>query len=113
MKITQNSKKLLKWFIDKYRVGKINVNRNTFDWLIRDQQTVSDMLKLLIPYLKVKRKQAEMAITILDKIKNCSSKGELLVIARKADALAKLNVRSKNRRKNNAQAVKEHFSRND
>ena len=38
---------------------------------------------------------------------------DLLKVARFADALARLNVRSKNRRKNYMSMIKEYFSSND
>ena len=113
VKITQSKKDLLEWFCEKFNLGRINRNRTTYDWLIRDQQAVYKLLDLLAPYLKVKKKQAELAQIILKEIKNCGSCNEMIAIARKADALANLNIRSKNRRKNYSQAVKEHFSRND
>ena len=111
IQITQKDRKTLDWFKSKYKVGYIRKNRNTFDWIIRDQLIAKDFLNCLLIYIKTKRKQAEIALKILD-IEIKKSK-DILRSARLADSLSKLNVRSKNRRKNFASMIQKSFSRND
>ncbi len=111
VKITQHDRTILDMFLSELRIGSVRQNRTTFDWIIRDQKTARYLLDLLKPYLKVKRNQAEMAMTILDKI--IVTREDLLEIAKLADSLSRLNVRSKNRRKNFATMINENISSND
>ena len=111
IQITQHDRKILDWIVNKLKCGYVYKNRTTFDWLIRKQQTAKEVLILLLPYLKVKKNQAKIAIKILNgKINKFA---DLLKIARLADSLSRLNVRSKNRRKNFTAMIQENSSSND
>jgi len=111
LKISQADRKILNYFISYYKIGYIRKNRTTFDWVIRDQKKVKDFLQILLPYLKVKRKQAQKALQISNtRIRELN---DLIKVASLADSLSRLNVRSKNRRKNFVSMIKENFSRND
>ena len=111
LKITQHERNILDWFLASFDVGYIRKNRTTFDWIIRDQQIVHLVLKRIIPYLKVKRKQADIAQDILTA--SIKTKDDLIVIAQLADTLSRLNVRSQNRRKNFVAMIQDSFSSND
>ena len=111
VKITQRDQKILNWFLKTFRVGKIRQNRTAHDWLIRDQKIVAEILGILMPYLKVKKFQAQKAIKILESSINSSK--DLYRAANLADALSRHNVRSNGRRKNFMIMIKEHCSRND
>lgn len=111
LKITQSKKPILEWFLAKYNVGYIRQNKTTFDWVIRDQKAAQQMIKKIKSYLRVKKPQAHIAEEILN-VKIQSSK-DLIRAARLADTLSRLNVRSKNRRKNHVSMIEEYFSPND
>jgi len=116
LKVTQHDRGILDWIRKKVEVGivranRLGTNRQTFDLHVRDQARVGETLELLMPYLRVKRKQAQIALKIL--LSSRTTKKEILNIARLADTLSKFNVRSKNRRKNFAAKVQVHFSSND
>lgn len=111
IKITQRDRKVLDWFLHRFRVGYIRKNRTVFDWEIKDQKACIYLLRILIPYLKAKNMQACIARDIL-KVRICSRR-DMLHVARMADALSRFNVRSKNRRKNFASMIQEDFSSND
>ena len=116
LKVTQHDRKILDWIRRKIEVGIVRANRlgthlQTFDLHIRDQAHVVGTLEVLRPYLRVKRVQAHYALRIFSHAQK--TKKEILHVARLADALSKFNVQSKNRRKNFATKVKEHFSPND
>lgn len=98
LKITQRDKRCLNWFLDTFKIGYIRKNRGTFDWLTRDQRVINNTLVLLLPYLKNKRNQAEIALEIIKT--DINSKDDLIKVANLADSLSRFNVRSKNRRKN-------------
>ncbi len=112
IKITQNDHKILNWCKGITKMGGIrNVRNKEHEWLVRTQEDIKILLGWLIPYLRIKKKQAKLAKIILNtKIK--SAKG-LLEIAELADTLSKLNVRSQGRRKNFAIMIKESISPND
>ena len=111
LKVTQKNREILDSFFNEYQVGKVVRNRTTFDWLVKDQQSVIILLNELKPYLRLKLKQAILAIDIIKK--SVKSFDDLLEAANLADALAKFNVRSTNRRKNTALMIKEFSSPND
>ena len=116
LKVTQHDRKILDWIRKRLKVGIVRANRpgthlQTFDLHIRDQAHVGETLELLIPYLRVKEKQAQLALKVLLSLR--TTKKEILHVARLADTLSKFNVRSKNRRKNFAAKVQVHLSSND
>ena len=111
LKITQRDRKILDWFLALYQVGYIRRNRTTFDWIIRDQIVAGKILKILYPYLRVKRKQADIAKQILEK--SIKTQRELIAVAQLADTLSQYNVLSQNRRKNFVTMIKDNFSSND
>jgi hypothetical protein len=111
IQITQHDRKILDWIVRNLKCGYVHKNRTTFDWLIRNQRTAKEVLILLLPYLKVKNNQAKIVIKILNgKIDKFA---DLLKRARLADSLSRLNVRSKNRRKNFVTMIQENLSSND
>ncbi len=111
IQITQHDRKILDWIVRKLKCGYVHKNRTTFDWLVRNQQTAKEVLILLLPHLKVKSNQAKIAIKILNgKINKFT---DLLKIARLADSLSRLNVRSKNRRRNFVSMIQKNPSSND
>lgn len=113
VKISQKDRYDLEWFMKVFKIGKINSNGRSFDWIIKNQKDAEELINSILPFLKVKKKQAEIARKILKLNCNVDSQDLFLDIARLADSLSFLNVRSKNRRKNYMTLVQEDFSRND
>src|SRR3989338_6496321 len=116
LKVTQHDRKILDWIQCTLRVGIVRANRlgdtrQTFDLHVRDRTAVRGVLVTLLPHLRVKRRQADIALRILDQ--TIESKQDLIRVARLADALSRFNVRSKSRRKNFVSKIQEHFSPND
>lgn len=110
-KISQKERKSLMKLKKKFLFGKIVSNRKAYDWIIRDQCNIKKILNYLSPYVIVKSKQVKLALKIINA--NKDTKDNFLNTAKLTDSLAKLNVRSKGRRKNYSTMVKESFSRND
>ena len=110
-KVSQADPFIINYLHNKSGVGKVRKNRTTYDWLIRDQIIVKNILEMIFPYVKIKRKQLKYAFRIADK--DILNKKDLIQVACLADALSRLNVRSKNRRKNYAAMIQGSFSRND
>jgi len=111
IKITQKKKSDLEWIKNTFKIGLIKQNKSVVDWIVRDQQSAKSLLKLLIPFLRIKKKQAEIALKILDI--RIDSRTTLIKAAHLADSLSRFNVRSQNRRKNFASMIEEYFSPND
>jgi hypothetical protein len=103
LKVTLNQKQILEWIKKKVKFGYLKRNRNQNEWCSQDQEKIENFLSEILPFLKVKRKQAEIALKIA-KIK-VKSLGDLMKKAKLADSLAKLNARSKNIRKNFSNAL--------
>ena len=91
--------------------GSVRANRTTYDWIVRDQKQILQILFMIRPYSRMKCRQIELALKILQT--PIGSREALLAVARSADALARLNVRSRDRRKNHVSMIQTHFSSND
>ena len=112
IKISQNNQKILNWCKSKTGMGNIrNVRGNEYEWLVRNQAEANVLLALLLPYLKIKKRQANLAMRILKA--EIKSTKKLLKIATLADALSKFNIRSQGRRKNFMSMIQESISPND
>ena len=112
IKISQNNQKILNWCKQVTGMGNIrNVRGNEYEWLVRNQAEANVLLQLLIPYLKIKKRQAVLAKRIL--VAEIKSTKKLLKIATLADALSKFNIRSQGRRKNFMSMIQESISPND
>jgi len=116
LKLTQKEDQLLNSLAKELRIGHVNCNRTgssyaTYDWIIRDTKHLVVILEEIMPYTRLKRKQATIALKILRS--QIVTKQDLMKNARLADTLSKLNVRSKGRRKNFAAMIQTHISSND
>ena len=111
VKITQSNVKVLEWVKERLIVGRIVRNRSTFDWIVKNQIDVLEVLNQIESFSVGKKLQIEMAKKIISSV--IKSKEDLLAVARMADTLAGFNVRSKNRRKNYAAKIEVSTSRND
>ena len=111
LKLTQKEPYILHWIKSKLLIGNIRQNRTTFDWITRDQKEIYDLLNLLYPFFKIKKKQAKIAMQII--MASIMSKKDLLKVARLADTLSSYNPRSRKRRKNFATMIEESISPND
>ncbi|MBU0978892.1 hypothetical protein KKF92_03660 [Patescibacteria group bacterium] len=111
IKVTQKNREVLDWLLHQTKVGIVCKNREIYDWIIRSQEDVFNLLNKIKPFVRVKKKQLDLALEIL-KFPALSFQ-DLLNKARLADTLASFNVRSKNRRKNYVSKIQEFVSRND
>lgn len=72
--------------------------RDTHKLSIRNQTSLKKILPMLLPFTRIKRKQIQIALRILDT--TIGKKSDLLKVARLADKLSSYNMRSRSRRKN-------------
>ena len=77
--------------------------RNTHKLSLRNQVTLKTILPLLHKYVIVKKRQIEIALRILNK--NIATKSDLIRVAKLADKLSSLNIRSKSIRKNSSKII--------
>ncbi|OGZ78514.1 MAG: hypothetical protein A2358_03150 [Candidatus Staskawiczbacteria bacterium RIFOXYB1_FULL_37_44] len=112
IKISQNNLKILNWCKSVTGLGNVRfVKKEEYEWITRNQEDAKKLLEFLIPYLRIKKKQANLAGKILNS--KITTAKKLLKIAKLADALSKLNVRSRGRRKNFASMIQGSISPND
>ncbi len=111
LKVTQKEKKNLVFLPKLLGLGSVRKNRTTYDWITRDQKNLLQILSILRPYSRIKRRQIDIALKIIGT--PIGSPRDLVHVARLADALSRFNVRSNNRRKNHTAMIKAHFSSND
>ncbi|GIW69810.1 MAG: hypothetical protein KatS3mg101_0557 [Patescibacteria group bacterium] len=111
LKISQMLEKHVAWLVDMTGSGSVRKCGSTFEWVVWNQRDVLFLLTQISSFLHTKRRQALLAIKILN-IK-IMIKESLFEAARLADALASLNVRSRNRRKNFSSMIQVNDSRND
>ena len=107
VKITQKDRGILDWFAQKFKVGRVYKNRTTYEWMIKSKAEIKTLLEEVKPFLRVKKVQAENVLTIIDKV--IENHKDLYEMAKIADSLSKLNVRSEGRRLNHATMVKEYI----
>jgi len=103
IKVSLNEKEPLEWIKKKVNFGYLRKNRNQYEWCSQDQAEITNLISKLLPFLKVKKRQARIALKIAKiKIKNFE---DLIKKAKLADLLARFNSRSKKRRKNFAKVL--------
>lgn len=116
VKITQKENRLLNCFAQELKMGRVNCNRTgslhaAYDWIVRDKNDLETILKYIQPYTRLKQEQVDLALRILHS--SIETRQDLINCAQMADALSKLNVRSRNRRKNFATMIQTRISPND
>lgn len=104
---------VLKFLKRKIGVGYISTNKGkeTSEYVIKTQSEVLKLLKLLLPYVLLKRRQTQLAISLLDK--PLLTKEEIVRAAELANKISLLNLKTKSRRKHTLQEFLESISRND
>jgi hypothetical protein len=111
VKATQLRRHDVAWLGDDFGFGQVVAGRGCWEWLVKDQVHVRQLLELVQPYMRVKARQVELALEILNA--RINSVDELQRVAELADALSLLNVRSRGRRQNTAAMIQGIVSRND
>jgi LAGLIDADG endonuclease len=116
IKLSQKSNKVLEEIKRDLQLGNIFLNNrknnqfNCFDLVIANQEDVLYFINLILPYVRFKRNQLEIAIQILKHRKTISSENDLLQLAKLADSLSILNTRSFNDGKKYTTMIKEYFN---
>jgi hypothetical protein len=116
IKLSQKSKLWLENIKDQLKLGNVFLNKredakiNTFDLIIANQNDVLLFINLIKPYVRFKNSQIEIAIKILEQRKSITSEKDLLQLAKLADSLSILNVRSNNDGKKYTTMIKEYFN---
>ncbi len=103
VKITQHDRNDVGWIPRLVGAGYIRQNRQTYEWIVRDQSAVAALLASLAPFVRGKKKQVALALRIVRT--PIRTRAVLQRVARLADTLSSHNVRSKLRRKNYAAMI--------
>lgn len=87
---------ILKWLKEIFGAGYIRHRKtNMSDYTIVEPKEVKRILELLKPYVKLKKKQIELGLIILEKLNNKKSKEEFLEICKLVDKFKDLNYSKK------------------
>lgn len=91
-----NNVEILNWLKEQFGVGYIR-NRKTgiSDYTIVESNEVEKILTLLKPYVKLKKKQVELGLLILGKLKDKKSDKDFLEICKLVDKFKELNYSKK------------------
>ena len=90
------NKEILEWLKEIFGAGYIRHRKTGIsDYTIVEPKEVYKILKLLQPYVKLKKKQVEVGLEILNKLENMKSKDELLNICKLVDKFKELNYSKK------------------
>ena len=111
IKITQKNKRFLTQLQRQLGWGKVRLNKRVHELDIKSQEHVKQFIVLVHPYSKIKLKQLDIGLKILDS--QIETVDDLLTVARLADTLSGYNVRSFGRRKNYTSKIQAYFSSND
>ena len=100
----QDNIRVLDYIKDYFGEGSLGKSiRNTHKLSLRNQSTLKTILSLLHKYVVIKKKQIEIALTILDY--KIETKKDLIKVAKLADQLSSHNIRSKGIRKNSSEII--------
>ncbi len=109
----QSSKEsfILDYFKKILGVGYIRERKDGIhEYIIGDSESMLYFINNIFPYLKIKRRQAELFKKIISARKSIKNAKDFYSVAKKIDLFEELNY-SKNR-KNNSDKVKEHLLQN-
>ena len=88
--------KILEWFKEIFKAGYIRHRKTGIsDYTIVDSKEVEKILKLLQPYVKLKKEHINLGLKILEELKNKNSKEEFLEIFKLVDKFKEINYSKK------------------
>lgn len=87
---------ILEWLKNIFGCGYIRHRKTGMsDYTIVDSKEVRKILLLLHPYVRLKKKQVELGLEILQKLENCNSNADFLGICKMTDKFKELNYSKK------------------
>jgi len=90
------NKEILEWLKETFKAGYIRQRKTGIsDYTIVEPREVKRILKLLQPYVKLKKKQVELGIEILEKLESEKSKENFLGTCKLVDKFKELNYSKK------------------
>src|SRR3989344_7251597 len=94
----QNTKNvyILEWLKEQFEIGYIRHRKTGIsDYTIVESKEVRKILLLLQPYVKLKKRQVELGLKILDKLESKKSDEDFLEICKLVDKFKELNYSKK------------------
>jgi len=83
------------------------------EYVIRNQNRIRQVLRLLAPYVKLKNQQLKLSLQLIDKLRDINTANDFMNAAKIADKIASLNTRSRSRRKNTSLNIHLKYPPND
>ena len=92
---TENAE-ILQWLKNYFTSGSIRHRKTGIsDYTVVESNEVEKILSLLQPYIKLKKRQIELGLTILQKLKTKQSPKEFLEVSKFVDEFGKMNYSKK------------------
>src|SRR3989344_8529435 len=87
---------ILEWLKEQFEVGYIRHRKTGIsDYTIVESKEVKKILLLLQPYVKLKKRQVELGLEIIEKLENKKSHEDFLDICKLVDKFKELNYSKK------------------
>ena len=87
---------ILEWFKEQFESGYIRHRKTGIsDYTIVESKKVKEILSLLQPYVKLKKKQIDLGLEIFEKLENKKSNKDFLEICKLVDKFKDLNYSKK------------------
>jgi hypothetical protein len=107
---SEKGKQHLEWLKKLIGKGYLRKRKDKIvEYTIGDIESIKEILKNLLPYLKLKQRQAHLLLEILKLKENLKKAEDFLKIAEKIDKFEEINYSKK--RKQNSLKVKEIFKK--
>ncbi len=83
---------ILEWLKEQFKVGYIRYRKtDVSDYTIVESKEVKRILELLRPYVKLKKKQVELGLEILEKLSKVKTNKDFLEVCKLVDKFGELN----------------------
>ncbi|MDI6591796.1 MAG: LAGLIDADG family homing endonuclease [Patescibacteria group bacterium] len=93
---SQKEKDHLEWLRKIIRKGYLRQrNDGVVEYIIGDMKSIKELLQNLLPYLKLKKIQAQLMLEIIERKKQVKSPKEFIKLAEKIDLFQKINYSKK------------------
>jgi replication initiation and membrane attachment protein DnaB len=110
----ETSASILRYIVKMLGTGHVGKStKQVRECVIRDQKQIEQILNLLLPYVRLKNQQVQLALQLIKKLRGITDGADFRESAKIADKIANLNLRSRSRRKNTSKSIHLRYPRND
>ena len=81
-------------------------NKHVRELALKSSRSVERLLKDIGPYVRIKRKQVERALALIERLKHVQTADEFRQAAESVDSISAVNFKSRSRRKHTSQTIR-------